>query len=150
MNSELIIKTAQETKDNYFVALLGQETEHQFSLRVQDIVPGQGSPIHLHEEQSETFHVITGNFRFKVGDREIVGEPGMTVYIPKNTPHAYLYEDVGQQEQGKLLSILAPGLHDGFIKKIPEAESQGASQEELSNIAEQFGAKIVGPKLAEK
>lgn len=147
MDSKLTIRTAQETQNNHFVALLGQETDGQFSLRVQDIQPGQGSPLHIHKEQAETFHVVKGTFRFKVGEEELIGHEGLTVYIPKNTPHAYLYEDNGQEEDGKLLSILTPGIHDGFIKSIPEAEARGASGNELSDIAEQNGAQIIGPKL---
>lgn len=147
MHSELTIRTAQQTKDNHYVALLGEETAQQFSLRVQDIEPGQGSPLHIHKEQSETFHVVSGEFMFKVGEQELIGKAGTTVHIPKNTPHAYLYEKGEAQEKGRLISILTPGIHDGFIKNIPEAEARGASADELSNIAKQFGAEVVGAKL---
>lgn len=148
MNSQLITTNTEIAKARHQIALLGSETNQQLSLRVQDVVPGEGTPLHIHTEQAETFHVVSGTFRFRVNDDEIVGEPGFTVHIPKGTPHAFLYE--GQTQNGQLISILTPGKHDGFIQNIPEAQAAGASMDELTNMAEAYGAKIIGPRLQAK
>ena len=147
MKEQVKITELEETRSRFNIALLGTETNGQLSMRVQDVRPGEGTPLHKHTEQAETFHVVSGVFKFQVGDEVVVGEPGFTVHIPKGTAHCFLYEDVGQKENGNLISVLTPGIHDGFIKNIPEAEQNGVPMNELTNMAENFGAEIVGPKL---
>lgn len=147
MSAKVIIRDIETTKARHNIALLGEETQQQLSLRVQEVSPGEGTPLHLHNEQAETFHVVDGEFLFQVGDTKVHGKPGLSVHIPKGTPHCFLYPDTGQRHNGKLISVLTPGIHDGFINEIPKAESNGASSEELSQLAEQHGAKILGPKI---
>ena len=146
MSNQIIVTQAEETRARYNVALLGEETSGQLSLRVQDVKPGEGTPLHIHTEQAETFHVVSGTFRFRAGDDELTGGPGFTVHIPKNTPHCFRYE--GKESNGQLISVLTPGIHDGFIRNVPQAEQAGMPMTELTEMAEQFGVKIIGPKLS--
>lgn len=145
MTDSVVITEIEETKARHNVALLGAETGQQLSLRVQEIAPGEGTPLHKHVDQAETFHVVKGTFRFRAGDQEVIGTPGFTVHIPKGTPHCFLYE--GQKENGQLISVLTPGIHDGFILNVPEAQQQGASMEALIELSAQHGVEILGPKL---
>lgn len=146
MNTDVVITDVEDTKARHNVALLGSETNQQFSLRVQEVSCGDGTPLHIHTDQAETFHVVSGSFRFRVGDDEIVGHPGFTVHIPKGIAHSFLYE--GQQEKGQLISILTPGINDGFIQTVPAAQAKNVPQDELVAIAEQFGTTIIGPALS--
>ncbi|WP_261844832.1 cupin domain-containing protein [Aliamphritea ceti] len=148
MSQSVVITQPETTLARYNIALLGEETSEQLSLRVQNVKPGEGTPLHIHTDQAETFHVISGTFRFRAGNDELTGGPGFTVHIPKNTPHSFIFED--KANNGQLISVLTPGIHDGFIRNIPEAEANGTSMEELSQMAETFGAKIIGPKLTPK
>jgi quercetin dioxygenase-like cupin family protein len=145
MNTDVVITNIEDTKARHNVALLGSETNQQFSLRVQEVSCGDGTPLHIHTDQAETFHVVSGSFRFRVGDDEIIGHPGFTVHIPKGIAHCFLYE--AQHKKGQLISILTPGINDGFIQALPEAQKENASQDELAAIAGQFGTKIIGLAL---
>ena len=147
-----VITDASLSQSRYHIALLGEETAGQLSLRVQDVEPGYGTPLHLHQDQAETFHVVKGTFRFRAGDTELTGTPGMTIHIPKNTPHCFLYEGPAADSditdrQGQLISILTPGIHDGFIRNIPEAQENGVAMNELTRMASTYGAEILGPGL---
>ena len=137
------ISTPEQTRKRYEVALLGEETDKALIFRSQDIAPNQGTPLHKHLEQDETFHVITGDFRFLVGDQEVFASEGTTLFVPRDTPHSLL--NIGT-DTAKLISALTPGIHDGFVLKVPKAEKAGASNEALSNIASNYGAVILGPK----
>lgn len=148
MKEQIKITQKEEMLSRFNIAMLGTETNNQLSMRIQEVKPGEGTPLHLHTEQAETFHVVSGVFTFQASDEIVIGEPGITVHIPKGTPHCFLYNDIGQQENGNLISVLTPGIHDGFIKSIPEAEQQGVPMNELTKMAKGFGAKIVGPKLS--
>jgi mannose-6-phosphate isomerase-like protein (cupin superfamily) len=48
-----------------------------------------GPPLHIHHEEAETFHILTGRFRFhRDGDILEVG-PGATVHLPKGSRHTF-------------------------------------------------------------
>ncbi|USE35185.1 cupin domain-containing protein [Endozoicomonas sp. SCSIO W0465] len=145
MNDKVKIVSEEKTANQLQVALFGVETDSRFSLRISKPKANEGTPLHLHTEQAETFHVVSGDFKFQVGDEIIQSKVGDTFYIPANTPHCFL--NIGKS-QGYLISILTPGIHDGFIKNIPEAQQKGATPDELSILAEQFGVKIIGPGLS--
>ena len=44
-------------------------------------------PYHYHPYQEETFEVLQGKFRTKIGDIEHIYETGKKYRVPKNTPH---------------------------------------------------------------
>lgn len=147
MSISPVISVPEKTKERFEVALLGEETGGALIFRSQDVDPDQGTPLHKHIEQDETFHIINGNFRFIVGDEEIFASDGTTLFVPRNTPHSLL--NIGERS-AKLISALTPGVHDGFVLNVPEAEKAGASNEELSEIAGIYGAVILGPKQSYK
>jgi len=53
----VVITEQKETKARFNIALLGSETNEQLSMRVQAVQPGEGTPLHVHVEQAETFDV---------------------------------------------------------------------------------------------
>ena len=143
MKPNVKVSTPEETKNRYDVALLGAETGNSLSFRSQETEFDQGPPLHVHTEQDETFHVVSGNFRFIVGSEEVFASDGTTLFVPRNTPHSWLY--LGK-ERGKLLSVLTPGIYDGFILDVPKAQRVGVSNQELGKLASENGTEIVGPK----
>ena len=138
-----MISVPAKTKERSEVALLGEETGGALIFRSQEVDPGQGTPLHKHLEQDETFHIINGRFRFIVDDKEVFANDGTTLFVPRNTPHSLL--NIGEST-AKIISVLTPGVHGGFVLNVPEAEKAGASNEELSEIAGSYGAVILGPK----
>jgi len=148
MDSNIVMTDIETIRERYHVALLGEETGNQLSLRVQEVLPGEGAPLHTHVDQAETFHIIRGTFLFQVEDEVIVGKPGCTFHIPKQTAHSFLYEGTEEDETGYLISVLTPGIHDGFITQIPELQRRGVSDAVLSTEVEKYGVKIVGPRIS--
>ena len=144
MNKEIKVISSEETNKQDQVALYGSDTENRFSLRISKPETNEGTPLHMHKEQSETFHVVSGSFKFQVGNDILFSNVGDTIYIPKKTPHCFL--NIGKS-QGYLISILSPGIHDGFIKEIPKAQKDGVKSKELTELAAQFGVEIIGAKI---
>jgi quercetin dioxygenase-like cupin family protein len=56
----------------------GEKLEIELELAPDGHVPGA----HVHPEQTETFHVLEGTMRFRMGLRRIVAGPGDTVVVP--------------------------------------------------------------------
>lgn len=145
MSSGVVVIGQDDAVKRGDIALLGEESSQQLSMRVQEILPGQSTPLHIHHEQAETFYVVQGEFRFRAGDWEVDGQPGITVHIPKGVPHCFAY--LGRETSGQLISVLTPGIHDGFIRDIPSAQKSGVSPEVLADIAAANGATILGTDL---
>lgn len=47
---------------------------------------GFSPPRHVHYDEDETFHVLTGEARFEMNGETIVAGPGDTVHAPSGTP----------------------------------------------------------------
>ena len=49
---------------------------------------GDGTPLHMHENEDKHLMVLEGVARVAVGDRVFDAEAGSPVMLPKNVPHA--------------------------------------------------------------
>jgi quercetin dioxygenase-like cupin family protein len=63
----------------------GELLEFELTLSADGRVPGA----HVHPSQTETFHVLEGTMRFRLGLRTIVAGPGETVAVPAGRVHRF-------------------------------------------------------------
>jgi quercetin dioxygenase-like cupin family protein len=63
----------------------GEKLEIELELSPDGHVPGA----HVHPEQTETFHVLEGTMKFRMGLRKIVAGPGDTVVVPAGRVHRF-------------------------------------------------------------
>jgi quercetin dioxygenase-like cupin family protein len=71
------LRTAHDTR--------GEKLEIELELSPDGHVPGA----HVHPEQTETFHVLEGTMKFRMGLRKIVAGPGDTVVVPAGRVHRF-------------------------------------------------------------
>jgi quercetin dioxygenase-like cupin family protein len=64
----------------------GELLEIELELTPDGHVPGA----HRHPGQTETFHVLEGTMKFKLGLKTIVAEPGDTVEVPPGATHKFV------------------------------------------------------------
>ncbi len=137
-------QTAHE--DVYFM-ITGDDTDGKFDHF--DIRVGYlgGPPLHVHIEQDETFHVISGELRLKVGEQMIDAKEGQFVYIPKNTVHTYVNL---KQEPARAVGILIPGGFDKFVEEMVAYQSsvEKPDQAKLAEISARHRQIAAGPPLA--
>ncbi|MEU6668516.1 cupin domain-containing protein [Streptomyces sp. NPDC046727] len=69
--------------------LRGTDTGGLFSLMEFLTPPDGGPPLHLHENEDETFVVTSGAYEFRLGDKRYEGGPGTVVFGPRGTSHAF-------------------------------------------------------------
>jgi quercetin dioxygenase-like cupin family protein len=69
--------------------LRGTDTGGLFSLMEFITPPDGGPPLHLHENEDETFIVTSGAYEFRLGDKRHEGGVGTIVYGPRGTSHAF-------------------------------------------------------------
>ena len=63
----------------------GELLEFELELTPDGSVPGA----HVHPQQEERFHVLSGRMKFRRGFRRIVAEAGETVIVPAGTVHKF-------------------------------------------------------------
>ena len=79
------------------------QTGGSFSVMEQWMRSGFGPPAHVHTVD-EWFFVLEGAMRMQLGDRELVGKPGDSIWIPRGTVHGFT-----TTEETHVLNGYAPG-----------------------------------------
>ena len=114
-----------------------EQTGGKLGIFRQTIAPGSGPPTHLHHE-IEFAYVVSGQFKFKAGDRVLSVPVGTFIFVPPNTAHTF--KNIGP-DPGVLLFGVTPG---GFEKMF--AERQGVDVETNKRLMEKY-EHVVGPPL---
>jgi len=128
-------------REQDFTELLatGEQTGGAFDLFRQTIAPKSGPPTHLHRTEDEFFYIVSGEFRFRVGDHIVDAPAQSVVLVPRGTAHTY--QNVGM-EPGILFEGVTPG---GF--EMMFAERQGVDAETNRTLMERHNMVVVGPPL---
>jgi quercetin dioxygenase-like cupin family protein len=103
-----------------------------------------GPPRHVHHEQDEWFHVVSGVVVLEVGDQKYRLLPGDSVLAPRGVPHVWAQV---APEGGRLLIAFQPsGKMEAFFGELgklggfpPPAQAR--------ELFEKHGMTIVGPPL---
>lgn len=88
----------------------------------EEIAPLLDTPLHIHANEHEYFHVIDGEHEFRCGDQKFRVGPGAFVHLPRGIPHGHRRMIEGQ---GRLLIITTPGGFDGFFRMLAAADRAG-------------------------
>ena len=79
---------------------------------------------HVHPKMEETWEVVSGRARFRIGDEETVVGPGDTVVAPPGVPHRAWNESGGRTA---LLITMRPALRwEEFVVRMFEAPDRVA------------------------
>jgi len=67
------------------------------------------APLHVHHEDDEAWHVISGALRFRFADRELIAEAGSTVLVSAGVAHTF--GNAGP-DPSRFIIIVPTRLHD--------------------------------------
>jgi quercetin dioxygenase-like cupin family protein len=131
----------------YFLAM-GEQTEGAFALVDEQAKRGESVPLHVHDDDMESFYVVEGEIMFYIGDQPGVrARAGSFAHLPGGTVHGFRVES----ETARYLILTTPR-HGQFYRAItlpsrsgglPPLESVEGSQ--LKRAGEEYGIKFVGP-----
>ena len=116
---------------------------------------GDSPPLHVHAHEDEVFHILEGEFRFRVGDRDLCARAGETLLGPKGVPHTYRVES---SEGGRMLTITRGRDFERFVRAFSRpAERDGLPEpsgppspeqaQALASACREYGIELVGPPL---
>jgi mannose-6-phosphate isomerase-like protein (cupin superfamily) len=98
-----------------------------------------GPPAHYHKNRDETFEILEGTFRFRVGEEEFDAPKGTSVVVPRGIHHTWA--NIGAT-QGRILLIFTPGGIDEFFAEIGRTRPEGWQE-----LSERYDTWIYGPPL---
>lgn len=106
---------------------------------------GSGPPRHIHQNEDETFVMITGTCRIWIEGKERLAGPGESVFIPRGKEHTF--KVVGDQPSRHLV-ILTPGGFEGFFTEMAAGQFQiPADMAAIEDSARRHNLTFTGPPL---
>ena len=132
-------------QEELFFKITGEDTDGRFDYVEGTIHYLGGPPIHVHHFQDETFYVVDGALRFKVGEETFDLGAGDFAYVPRGVAHGYVNM---QQEPVRGLGIFVPGGFDRFMDAIGQLPPGPPDQDKMRQLGEKYGQEVVGPPLA--
>jgi len=126
-----------------------EQTGGRFSL-IEELAPGgEGTPLHVHRQDDETFYVLEGELTFYLGDDEpIPASAGSFVHIPGGVIHAFKVDS----ETARYLIITTPQ-HERFYRAAFGDPAQSRTippegpldMERIEAAAQEYGVEVIGP-----
>lgn len=116
-----------------------QETASGYEIVQITGAAGAGVPLHVHENEDETFYVAKGEAVFVLDGREVVAPAGSAANLPRGIPHGFR---ITQDYTRLLLTIVPGGLAPMFaeLAALPPGEPDLAA---VAGICEKFGIRFV-------
>jgi len=116
---------------------------------------GSSPPLHVHHNEDEVFHLLSGEARFSLAGQDIAAVAGDTLLAPKGVPHTFL---VTSPEGARWLTVTGNGDLERMLRAIARSAEANTLPPRLPPTAEQaaaleaacraHGIALVGPPLA--
>jgi quercetin dioxygenase-like cupin family protein len=116
---------------------------------------GDSPPLHVHQTEDETFHVLEGELRMRAGDADVTIGAGETLLAPKGVAHTYRVESPAG---ARWLVITTRGDFERFVRALsrpaerpelptPQGPPTPEQADALAAAARKHGIELVGPPL---
>jgi quercetin dioxygenase-like cupin family protein len=117
-----LVEGEEPLLSTYTVVATAQRTAGALSVVDTVVPPGNGPPVHAHEDADESFYVIGGRTWMRAGGRELSLEQGDYVFVPRGTPHTFKNST---DEPCRIILIYTPGGMDQFFTDIGRPATAG-------------------------
>jgi mannose-6-phosphate isomerase-like protein (cupin superfamily) len=84
----------------------------RFTFGIIDFAPGRELEAHVHEDEDDSFYILSGELTFLLGDEEVVAPPGTFVLVPPGVEHGFRNDG---REPVRMVNVHAPA---GFDRRI--------------------------------
>jgi oxalate decarboxylase/phosphoglucose isomerase-like protein (cupin superfamily) len=104
--------------------------------------PGNGVPMHVHDNEDEHFIVLEGTLHIAVRTRRQDLVAGESLTVPRGVAHAWCN---ASSAPAHVLGVFSPAGIEAFFREIAGARDAV----EITAIAGRYGTRVSGPPLSE-
>jgi len=102
-----------------------------------------GPALHIHPDFDETFYITAGEVKFKVGEDFHILQVGDSIFVPRNTPHAFT---ITSDNPATFMIICQPaGKIENFFREYSNYDK--VSPEIAIMLMSDNNMQVVGPPL---
>jgi quercetin dioxygenase-like cupin family protein len=109
------------------------------------VAPGDGPPLHIHANEDESWYVLEGRLRFRLGDERSDAPHGSFVFVPRGVPHCF--QNVGEAP-ARILVAFTPSGMETFFDRFAELPDGPVDPDVFGRLGADVGMTVVGPPLA--
>lgn len=102
-----------------------------------------GPPLHAHPDLDETFYILEGEMKFKVGDEILYLKSGDSVLIPRNVPHCFTSNT--DQPAKMLVIVQSATTMETFFEELSKVEK--ITPEIAAKIYQKHNMVLLGSPL---
>jgi quercetin dioxygenase-like cupin family protein len=121
-------------RGDIFIKVGSATGSDNLAMGTQQVMVGNGIPIHRHFQMDEAFYVLEGSGIFTLNDVAHPFERGASIFIPKNAWHGFSNPD----HELLLLWVVTPAGLDGFFRETcspPGVPPKQLTKEQIREIA---------------
>jgi quercetin dioxygenase-like cupin family protein len=122
-----------------------EQTNGALTLFENVIAPGDGPPLHTHAGEDESWYVLAGALRFRLGDAIAEASAGSFVFVPRGTPHCF--ENAGE-DPARIIVMFTPSGMERFFDRFATLPGGPADPEAFRTLGAEVGMDVVGPPMA--
>jgi quercetin dioxygenase-like cupin family protein len=123
----------------------GEQTGGRLTVFENEVAPMDGPPLHTHANEDESWYVLEGELRFRLGEELSSAPAGSFVYVPRGVAHCF--QNVGAGP-ARILVIFNPSGMEGFFDRFAALPAGAVNPEAFKSIGAEVGMDVVGPPLA--
>lgn len=137
--------------DRYTFLLTGSQTDGAYFVFEAFVLPGNGTPPHIHRREDEAFYVIDGEFEFIIAGETVRVGAGGFVFGRRDVPHHF--RNVGSVPGRMVVTVTPAGLDDFFAEigtRLPDRQTAPLppSPEAIAKLVEaapKYGLELLPP-----
>jgi quercetin dioxygenase-like cupin family protein len=122
----------------------GEVTGGRVTAFENHVAPGDGPPLHRHANEDESWYVIDGRLRFRLGDEEHEAAAGSYVYVPRGVAHAFVNCGDGP---ARILVTFTPSGMEAFFDAFAQLPDGPIDPAAFRRLGEPVGMEVLGPPL---
>jgi quercetin dioxygenase-like cupin family protein len=123
----------------------GEQTGAALTVFENLIAPGDGPPLHTHAGEDESWYVLEGELRFRLGDHVATAAAGSFVFVPRRTPHCF--QNIGAQP-ARIIVMFTPSGMERFFDRFAALPVGEADPDSFATIGAEVGMDVIGPPMA--